>query len=90
VHAGDRLFYCAQNVAIVKRRQAVRQSALNANFSGADVPGFSCLLGDLLETEEVRIGFARAATESAEFAADKTDVGEIDVAVHDVGDDISG
>ena len=89
VHAGDGIFHCAQNVAIVKRRQAMRQSALDADFGGADFPGFGCLLRDLIETQEVGVGFARAAAEGAEFASDKTDVGEIDIAVHDVGDDIA-
>jgi hypothetical protein len=32
----------------------------------------------------------RAAAEGAEFASDETDVGEIDVAIHDVGDEIAG
>src|SRR5580698_5909553 len=49
VYARNRLLYGAQNVAVVKRRQAVRQSALNANFGGADFPGFRCLLGHLLK-----------------------------------------
>src|SRR5580704_101990 len=90
VHAGNRLLYCTQNVAIVKGRQAVRQAALNANFSGADLPGFSCLLGDLVEAEKVRVGFTRAAAEGTELAAYEADIGEINITVHDIGDDISG
>src|SRR5271154_5613410 len=39
VHAGDRPFYGAQDIAIVKRGQAVRKAALNADFSGTDRPG---------------------------------------------------
>ncbi len=89
VHAGNRLLYGAQNVAIVKRRQVVRQSALNANFGRTDFPGFARLLRNLLEAEKVSVGFARAAAESAKFAADEADVGEINIAVYDVGDDIS-
>ena len=34
--------------------------------------------------------FARAAAEGAELASDETHVGEVDVAVDDVGDDIAG
>ena len=47
------------------------------------------LLGHLLEPEEVGVGFARAAAEGAEFAAHKTDIGEIDVAVDHVGHQIA-
>ncbi len=90
VHAGYGLLYRAQNVAIVERRQAVRQAALNADFGGADFPGFDGLLRDLLEAEEVGVGFARAAAEGAELAADEADIGEIDIAIDDVGDDIAG
>ncbi len=66
----------------------MRQSALNANLGRADFPGFARLLRDLLEAEKVSVGFARAAAESAEFAADEADVGEINIAIYDVGDDI--
>src|ERR1700719_603094 len=67
----------------------MRQAALNANFGGADFPGFACLLGHLLKAEKVGVRLARAAAEGAEFAADETDISEIDVAVDNVGDDVS-
>ena len=38
---------------------------------------------------EVAVRLARAAAEGAELASDKTDVGEIHVAIDDVGDDIA-
>jgi hypothetical protein len=38
---------------------------------------------------EIRIRRARAAGKTAEAAADKTNVGEINVAVHDVGDGVA-
>ena len=53
------------------------------------VPGFNRLLSDLFDAEEVPVGFARAAAEGAELAADKTDIGEIDIAIDDVGDEIA-
>ena len=34
----------------------------------------------------VRIGFPALALEAAELASDETDVGEVDVAIDDVGD----
>ena len=89
VHCGHGALHRAQNVAIVKRRQAVRQSALNADFGGAELPGFDGLLRDLLWIEEISVGLARAAAEGAELASHKTDVGEIDVAIHDVGDEVA-
>ena len=47
VHCRDSVLHCSQNVAIVKGRQAVRQSALNADLGGAELPGFDGLLRDL-------------------------------------------
>ena len=68
----------------------MRQSALNADFRSAQLPGFDCFLRDLIGLEKIRITLARAAAEGAELASDKTDVGEVDVAIHDVGDKVAG
>ena len=68
----------------------MRQSALNADFGGAELPGFDGFLRDLIRIEEVRVGLARAAAEGAELASHKTDVGEVDVAIHDIGDEVAG
>ena len=67
----------------------MRQSALNADFGGAELPGFDGLLRDLIRLEEICVGLARAAAEGAELASHKTDVGEVDVAIHDVGDEVA-
>ncbi len=40
VHLRNRMFDCAQNVAIEKAVEIARQSALDADFGGAAVPGF--------------------------------------------------
>ncbi len=90
MHAGDRALHGAKNVAVVKLREIARQAALYADFGGAELPGFAGFLRHLIEREEVCVGLARAAAEGAELASDKTDVGEIDVAVDDVGDDVAG
>ena len=79
----------AQNVAVVKLGKIARQSALNADFGGAELPGFDGFARHIVERVEVRVGLARAAAEGAELASHKTDVGEIDVAVHHVGDDVA-
>ena len=40
VHAGHGVFYGAKNVAIMKLGKIARQAALNADFRGAELPGF--------------------------------------------------
>jgi hypothetical protein len=80
----------AENVAIMKLGKVAGQAALNADFSCAELPRFDGFLGHLIEREEVGVGLARAAAEGAELASHETDVGEIDVAVYDVSDDVAG
>src|SRR6266849_2769077 len=90
VHAWHGALHGAQDVTIVKGRQAVRESALDADFGGAELPCLVCVFRDFVETEIVGVRFARAAAESAEFASDEADVGEVNVAVDDVGDQVAG
>ena len=89
VHGGDGIFHGSQNIAIVKGREFVGQPALDANFSRSQLPSLDSLLGELFEAEEVRITFARTTAEGTEFAANETHIGEIDVAIDDVGNKIS-
>ena len=44
---------------------------------------------DLSWLKKVGVGFPGPAAEGAEFAADKTNVREVDIAVHDVGDQVA-
>ena len=46
--------------------------------------------GSSIEGEEVGVRLTRAAAEGAELASDETDVGEIDVAIDNIGDDVAG
>ena len=69
VHVGHGGLYGAQDVAVVERRQAVRQPALNADFGCAQLPGFKRFLRHGFQAVEVAVRFARAAAEGAEFAA---------------------
>src|ERR1700722_901203 len=89
VHARNGALHGAENVAIIKRRQAVRQTALNADLGGSELPGLHGFLRDLVRLEEIGVRLARAAAEGAEFASHEADVGEIDVAVDYVSDEIS-
>ncbi len=67
----------------------MRQAALDTNFGGAELPGLDGLLRDLFGFEKIGIGFARATAEGAELTAHKTDVGEIDVAIDYISDDVT-
>src|SRR5262249_17321199 len=86
MHSWDRSFDGAQQVAVEEAVEIARQAALNANFGGATIPGFLRAAHDFVERKRVGVGGLRSAAESAETAADKADVGEVDVAVDDVGD----
>ncbi len=90
VHARDGVLDGAENVAVVELGKIVRQAALDADFGRAELPGLDGLLRHLVEREEVGVGLARAAAEGAELASHETDVGEIDVAVDHVGDEVAG
>src|SRR5215831_4993771 len=80
MHPGNGMLYGAQYVAVIKRRQIVRQASLNADFSGAELPRFASFLRNLIEAEEVGVVLARPSAERAKLAADETDVRKVDVA----------
>src|SRR5581483_7140787 len=86
VHLRDGRFHRAEDIAIVKGRKTAGQTALNADFAGAEFPGLNGFFRDLLRLEEVGVGFARASAEGAELATNETDVGEVNISVYDVGD----
>ena len=90
VHLRDGVLHGAQNVAVVKLGKIARQSALDADFGRAELPGFDGFLRHLVESKEICVRFARTAAEGAELASHKTDVGEIDIAIDHVGDDVAG
>ena len=89
VDAGNGCLDGAQNVTVIKRRQAVGKSALDADFSRTHFPGLDRLLRHGFQTVEVAVGFARATAKGAELATDEADVGEVHVAIDDVGDQIA-
>ena len=63
-----------------------RQARLDAHLGGADVARLDGAADDLLDVEEVAFVAALGARERAEAAGLDADVGEVDVAVDDVGD----
>jgi hypothetical protein len=89
VHFRDGILHGAENIAIVKFRQVARQSTLDTNFSRTELPGLDSFLRHLLHRKEVRVRLARAAAECAKLASYETDICEIDIAIHDIGDDVA-
>ena len=89
MNAGNGFADCLQDVAIVEARQASRQAALDADLGSAPASSLTRLVGDLFQREKVRLGMVGAAAEGTEFAADETNVGEIDVASDDVSNDLA-
>jgi hypothetical protein len=67
----------------------MRQSALDANLRRPEFPRFLRFSRHIFQREEIRIGLARATAEGAEFASHEADIGEIDVPVHHVTDDVA-
>jgi hypothetical protein len=63
---------------------------LDADLPGSKLPGLHCLLPHLLRLQEISIGLAGAAAERAKLASHKTNVGEVDIAIHDVSDEVAG
>src|SRR3979411_114748 len=51
VHAWHSILYRAQNVAVVEGRQSMRQAALDADFGGAESPGFNGFVRHLIEAQ---------------------------------------
>jgi hypothetical protein len=49
VHLRNGVLHCPQDVAIVERRQAMRKTALDADFGRAELPGFDRFLGNLIK-----------------------------------------
>ena len=62
--------------------------ALHEDLRAAQGEGLLDLLVDLIEGDDVGVGVVFDAVEGAELAIDVADVGVIDVAIDDVGDDL--
>src|SRR4051812_1585345 len=89
MHVGNRVFYRAENVAVIKRRQSVRQPTLNADFSRAQCARLDGFLRHGLQGVKVAVLFAWSAAESAELASDKTNIGKINIAVDHISNKVS-
>src|SRR5215472_6381974 len=90
MHSRNCLLHNPQNIPVIKRREAMWKSALNANFGGAERPRRPGLLRDLFEAQEVGVVLARSSAERAELTTHEANVGEIDVPIDDVSHQIPG
>ena len=84
--SGTRLLHRGGQVEVRRPGQLGVDAALHAHLGRAEVPGLRGPVGDLVEGERVGVGVGAPLGERAEPAADVADVGEVDVAVDDVGD----
>ena len=82
--------HAAEQILVPGDRQVGVVAALQQQLVAAERPGLVDLAEDLLEAEDVAFGMADGAVERAEVAAGDADVGVVDVAVDDVGDDAVG
>ena len=84
--AGKAGLHHVEQVAVLKRRHVGIDAALHADLGGAPGPRVSHFLEDGLVGMVIGVGLPALAFEAAELASDETDIGEIDVAIDDVGD----
>ena len=72
-------------IEVRRSRERGVDSALHADLGGADVPRLGGPLHDVVVGQAERVGIRAPLGERAESAAGVADVGEVDVAVDDVG-----
>ena len=75
-----------QQIAILEGRHIGIDAALHADFRRPARHGVGDLRQDGVVGMVVGVGFPFLALEAAELAADEADIGEVDVAIDDVGD----
>ena len=86
---GQRRLYSAREVDVEAPVELGRQPGLDADLGGAQVPRLAGAPHDLLDRQEVALLLAVVARERAEAAVLDAHVGEVDVAVHDIGDGVA-
>src|SRR5712691_4703895 len=89
VHFGNGALNSPQQIAIEKSVEISRQAALDANFRRAAVPGLARSSHHFLEGKRVSVRGGGPASKPAKTAPHEADICEIDVAIHDVGDEVS-
>ena len=77
-------------VDVVRAVELGGQPRLDAHLGGAHLPGLHGAADDFLQGKEVSLLLAVVAAEGAEGAVLDAHVGEVDVAIDDVGDEVAG
>src|ERR1017187_199254 len=86
----EALLDAAEQVFVPLDLEVGMQPALHENAGAAEVDGLLNLLVDSLVGEDVAFGVAHGPVESAEAAELGTEIGVVDVAIDDVGNDSLG
>ena len=86
VHLRHPALHRGDQVEVGRARELGVDAALHAHLGRAELPRLLGAVGDLVQRQRVRVGVGAPLGERAEPAADVADVGEVDVAVDDVGD----
>src|SRR5262245_54301235 len=89
VHLRCCLFDRSQDVSVVEGVKVARQAALHTNFTSAPIPRITRVVLDCFERVKVRVRLARSPAEGAETATHKADVGEIDIAIDYISDQVT-
>jgi hypothetical protein len=88
VEAGELLADVLEQVEIPLFGQLGVMAALHENLRAAKRDGLLDLAVEFLPRDHVAVGVLLRAVERAELAIDVADVGVIDIAIDDVGDDL--
>src|SRR5262245_17698062 len=79
----------ATKVDIVPAVHTGGKARLDADLGGTQVAGFACAPDDFLGRQEVTFFGQMTSAESAETTSFDTHVGEVDIAINDIGNDIA-
>ena len=85
MHSGKGAFDGPQQVAVEISVKVARQAALNADFRGTAIPRLTRTTYDFFKRKGISIGGLRSPAKSAKTAAHEANVGEVYVAIDDVG-----
>src|SRR5205823_2526000 len=89
VHIRHGLFNRPEDVTVVEGVHTTRQTALYTDLSGSHLARLDNALGNFVKGEIIGVRGAGRRAKGAERAANKADVGEVDVAIHYVSNDIT-
>src|SRR5262249_23202714 len=89
VDAADGRLHCLSQPDVEIAVHLRRKPGLDAHFGRAEVPGLARAPQDLLRRQEIALFLTEIPAEGTEAAPFDADVREVDVAVHNVGDNLA-